>query len=112
MAKAFRIMGIPCSDRRETMEGFARSVEEVHAGSSPKLEKHAGHILILGEMVGVPSHPDRICALLPAATRKVYETISRKVRPSAPRRVFSRLAGRLLMPRALGSPREAVPVEE
>jgi hypothetical protein len=112
MAKAFRLMGIPFSDRRELMAGFARAVEEAHAGPSPQLERHARHILVLGEMVGVSSHPARICTMLPAATRAVFLPIAAKVRPGAARRLFSRLAGRMLVPRALGKPRPAVPVEE
>lgn len=53
MTKAFRIMGLAFSQRRDGMEEFCRQVEESHAGLSPHVKKHARNILILGEMVGV-----------------------------------------------------------
>lgn len=112
MSKAFRIMGIPFSAQRDLMERFARGVEAAHAGASPNLERHTRHILVLGEMVGVRSDPAHIASMLPEATRRVFEPIARRVQPGVLRRLACRLAGRLLMPRAIGKPRAAVPVEE
>lgn len=109
MAKAFRIMGIPFSADRELMEEYARCVEARHAGRSADLERHARNILMIGEMLGVSSDADRITAMLPDATRVVYAPIHARVRPGPVRRRILRAAGRLLMKRALGEPREAVP---
>lgn len=112
MAKAFRIMGIPFSEDRALMERYCRAVEVAHAGSSDHLEKHARNILALGEMVGVSSERENILAMLPEATRQVFEPLHAKVRPGFFRRLFYRVAGRLLMPRAIGEPRKAVPIAD
>lgn len=109
MAKAFRIMGIPFAGDRALMETYARSVEARHAGRSARLERHARNILMIGEMVGVSSGAARIIPMLPEATRAVYAPIHESVRPGPARRMLCRLAGRLLLKRALGEPREAVP---
>lgn len=112
MATTYRIMGMPFSSDRELMTAFAREVERACAAPSPNLERHARHILVLGEMVGVRSDRDTIAAMLPPATRAVYEPIHARVRPGAVKRLGARIAGRLLMKRAIGTPRTAVPVAE
>ncbi len=108
-AKTYRIMGVPFSDDRSLLEEFARDIERKHAGLSPNLEKHARNILALGEMVDVRSDFDTITAMLPDATREFYAPIHRKVRPGFLKRLFLRAAGRVLIKRAIGEPREAVP---
>jgi hypothetical protein len=110
MSKAYRIMGLAFSERRELHEAFGRAVETHHAGRSGDLEKHARNILVLGEMIGVPSRYDAIAPMLPEATRAVFDTIYPRVRPSLPRRAAARALGCVLMKQALGEPRVAVPV--
>jgi hypothetical protein len=110
MARAFRLMGLRFSERREPMDAFAREVERVHAAPSPQLDRHARRILVLGEMVGVSS--GRVGRMLPAATRGVFEPVAARVRPGLLRRGLARGLGRLLMRRALGAPRRAQPVED
>jgi hypothetical protein len=112
MAKTYRIMGVPFSRRRDLLETFSRAVEEEQAGLSPNLEKHARNILLLGEMVGVSSSYPAISAMLPERPRAVFSGIYAKVRPNAVRRQGARLLGRLLMKRAVGEPRKAVPVAQ
>jgi hypothetical protein len=48
--------------------------------------------------------------MLPEATRAVFAEIYRRVRPALPRRLAARILGRLMMPQAIGAPRQAVPV--
>ena len=92
------------------MEQFARSIESVHAGTSPHLEKHCRNILALGEMVGVSSDYDSLASKLPVATREIFAPIHPKTRPGALKRPFLRIAGRILVKRAIGDPaRKAVP---
>ncbi len=110
MSKAYRIMGLAFAERRELLEAFGRAVEAAHAGPSPDLTKHARNILVLGEMIGVPSRYEAIAPMLPDATRAVFDTIYRRVRPSLPRRAVARALGRVLMKQAVGAPRVAVPV--
>ena len=110
MSRAYRLMGVPFSGHRDDMEEFARAVERAHAAPSPQLEKHARNILLLGEMVGVPS--GSIDAMLPEATRSVFESIASRVRPGWLGRIAARGLGRLLVKRAIGRPRKAVPVEQ
>ena len=110
MAKAYRLMGIPFGPRRDVMQDFARDVERVHARVTPQLERHARRILRLGEMVGVPGRHERIAALLPPAPRTLFDTIAARVCPSWPLRAVCRGLGRVLMPRAVGVPRAAVPL--
>lgn len=112
MTKTYRIMGIPFSQRRELMEQFSRGVEEVQAGPSPNLEKHAGHILPIGEMVGVSSRYDSIVGMLPEKTRAVFEGIYGRVRPNALVRQGARVLGRVLMKQAIGQPHPAVPITD
>jgi hypothetical protein len=109
MSKAYRLMGIAFSERRERLEAFARGVEAAHAGSSPHAERHARDILLLGEMVGVPSRYDAIAAMLPGDTRAVFAAMYGRVRSRWPRRTAARVAGRFLMKQARGAPRAAVP---
>jgi len=72
--------------------------------------KHARNILKLGEMVGVASEPDSILPMLPARTRAVFEPLYPEVRPGLPGRLYARLLGKLLIPKAVGAPRKAVPL--
>lgn len=110
MATAFRIMGIPFAGDRAQMEAFARAVEQQHARAlAPQAERHARRILLLGEMVGVSSHPDSILPLLPDAPRRRFTPIATTVRPGCALRTLARAAGRLLIRRAVGRPRIAVP---
>ncbi len=110
MAKAYRIMGFPFSERRDWMERFSRSIEEVQSGASSNLQKHARNILLLGEMAGVSSVDGRIEGMLPERPRSVFKTISSRVRPNLFKRAAARGMGRLLMKQAVGKPRKAVPV--
>lgn len=110
MAKVFRIMGIPFSADRAVLERFARGVEAALAGPSPYLERHARHILVLGEMVGVPSTLAALEGILPDATRTHFRAIYPQVRPGLMRRWTARAIGRFTMKRAIGAPRKAVPV--
>lgn len=103
-AKTYRIMGIPFSSDRILMEDFARSVESEYAGESKYLEKHARNVLRLGEMVGVSSSDDEIVGKLPRATREVYSPMHSRVRPSWFARFPLRLAGRMLIKKAIGKP--------
>jgi hypothetical protein len=50
--------------------------------------------------------------MLPQHTRSVFEPAYAKVRPSALRALWCRVLGKLLMPKAIGAPRKAVPVAE
>jgi len=109
MSKALRLMGLRFSDDRARMVAFARDVERVHAGSSPNLAKHARNILLLGEMVGVSSDRETILAMLPEHTRAVYAPLHDRLRPGLLKRRFARIAGRVLVPQAIGTAREAVP---
>jgi hypothetical protein len=110
MAKTYRIMGLPFSERREPMERFARLVEAEQAAVTENVPKHARNILKLGEMVGVPSSPDSILSMLPPRTREVFEPLYPEVRPSWPGRLYARLLGKLVIPKAVGAPRKAVPL--
>ncbi len=110
MANAYRIMGVTFSNDRDLMQRFFRAVEEEHAATSPNLEKHARNILVLGEMVGVRSDLSTVAGMLSGPTRTLFEPIYPRVRPGALKRIGARLLGRLLMKRAVGEPREAVPV--
>ena len=112
MTRAYRIMGLAFSARRDWMEPFSRQIERAHAGGSVHLERHARNILLLGEMVGVPSGYHTMSALLPEATRTVFQELYPRVRPGVVQRLGARVSGRLLMPKAVGKPREAVPAEE
>jgi hypothetical protein len=111
MAKAYRIMGIRFSENRAALERFARLVEHGQAAPSENLARHARHILRIGEMVGVSSGPESILPMLPAATRAVFEPLYRSVRPGFVPALWARLLGRLLLPRAVGAPRRAIPVQ-
>jgi hypothetical protein len=112
MDKAFRIMGIPFSTDRSLLEEYARLIETAHRGPSPSLERHVRNILVIGEMVGVSSRSDVIGGMLPETTRDEFLAVYRRARPGALRRVASRAVGRFAMKRAVGQPREAVPVSD
>lgn len=112
LAKSFRIMGIHFSDRRDLMERFSRSLEAASCGETPYLERHARNILLLGEMVGVSSAHENISFMLSDAARPLFGKIYPRVRPGLARRLAARAAGHLLMKRAVGTPRKAVPAEE
>jgi len=110
MTRAYRIMGLRFSSDRGLMEEFGRSVERAHAGPSPHVEQHARNILVIGEMVGVRSHIDHVGRMLPGPTREQFQRIYRRVRPGLPRRLAARAVGRVVMKRAIGTPRKAVPL--
>ena len=110
MCKAYRIMGIAFSQDREAMEKFARLIEAEQAAVTANVPRHARHILRLAEMIGVSSAPDSVLAMLPPVTRAAFEPLYAEVRPGPVQRLWSRLLGRLLMPKAVGEPRRAVPV--
>jgi hypothetical protein len=111
MSKTYRLMGVPFSEHRELIERWSRLVEAEQAEVTDHVPKHARHILQLGEMIGVASGPDSILPMLPPRTRAVFEPLYPRVRPRLPRRLWSRLLGRLVMPRAMGAPRRAIPAE-
>jgi hypothetical protein len=111
MAKAYRIMGFAFSQDRGQLERFARLIEAEQASMTPRVPAHSKHILRIGEMTGVSSAPDSILPMLPPATRSVFEPLYDRVRPGPLQRVWSRLLGRLLLPKAVGEPRKAVPVD-
>jgi len=112
MAKAYRVMGMRFSENRAKMERFARAIEAEQAANSPNVARHSRHILRIGEMIGVSSEPQSILPMLPQHTRSVFEPAYPKVRPSALRALWCRVLGKLLMPKAIGAPRKAVPVTE
>jgi hypothetical protein len=112
MAKAFRVMGLRFSQNRAELERFARAIEAEQAAVTPNLARHSRHILRIGEMIGVPSSADSILPMLPAQTRKIFEPLYAKVRPGALRALWCRVLGKLLMPKAIGVPRRAVPAVE
>ena len=109
MTTTYRIMGISFSNDRSLLQQFARDIESHHAATSPNLNKHAHHILMLGEMIGVRSHTDTIAPLLPDATREIYLTINRRVRPHPLKRIACRILGRFTIKKAVGQPREPTP---
>ena len=62
-----------------------------------------------GEMVGVSSDRETILAMLPEATRAIYAPMHDGLRPGWLKRRFCQVAGRALVPQAIGAPRETVP---
>jgi hypothetical protein len=112
MAKVFRIMGLRFSTDRAALERFARAIEVEHAAVTENVAKHARHILRIGEMIGVASTRESILPMLPPDTRAAFEPLYRDVRPGALRAASCRLLGRLLLPKAVGTPRPAVPAME
>lgn len=110
MAKTYRIMGLRFTERRADLERFARLIEAEQAAITGRVPAHSRHILRIGEMIGVSSSAESVLPMLPAATRVVFEPLYPQVRPGAARRWWSRLLGRLLLPKAVGQPRRAVPV--
>ncbi len=109
MAKTYRIMGMPFSQNRADLEQFSREIEAEQAGVTENVPRHSVHILRLGEMIDVPSSPESILPMLPPKTRAGFEPLYSQVRPGPLRRVWSRLLGKLLIPKAVGAPRKAVP---
>ena len=110
MSKTYRIMGMPFSENRGLMEEFSRQIEAEQATVTSNVPRHSVHILRLGEMIGVSSSAESILPMLPSKTRAVFEPLYPQVRPGALRRVWCRVLGKLLMPKAVGAPRKAVPV--
>lgn len=110
MSKTYRIMGIPFSEQRDMLEDFSRRIEADQAEVTSNVPRHSVHILRLGEMIGVSSGEDSILPMLPPKTRAAFEPLYPMVRPGAIRRGWCRLLGKLLMPKAVGTPRKAVPV--
>jgi hypothetical protein len=111
MAKAYRVMGIRFSDKRGDLERFARLIEAEQAALTGNVPKHSRHILRIGEMIGVSSGPESILPMLPAPTRALFEPLYPQVRPGLSQKLWSRFLGRLLLPKAVGAPRRAVPME-
>jgi hypothetical protein len=111
MSKTYRIMGLPFSQDRAMMEEFSRKIEADQAEVTPNVPRHSVHILRLGEMIGVPSSEESILPMLPPKTRSSFEPLYPMVRPGPFRRAWCRLLGKLLMPKAVGTPRKAVPVD-
>jgi hypothetical protein len=109
MSKTYRIMGMPFSQDRGALERFSRAIEEEQAAVTENVPRHSVNILRLGEMIDVPSSPESILPMLPPKTRAVFGPLYPKVRPGSFRRVWSRLLGKLLIPKAVGVPRQAVP---
>ncbi|MFN2644892.1 MAG: hypothetical protein ABR570_07875 [Burkholderiales bacterium] len=112
MSKAYRIMGLRFSEDRGALERFARTIEAEQAAITANVAAHSRHILRIGEMIGVSSSAQSILAMLPADTREVFAPLYPRVRPGALRALWCRLLGRLVMPKALGAPRAAVPATE
>lgn len=110
MATTFRIMGLRFSEDRSQLERFARLIEREQAAITIRVAEHSRNILNIGEMIGVASSAESVLPMLPAATREVFMPLYARVRPGPVRRCWSRLLGRLLLPKALGAPRRAVPV--
>jgi len=109
MAKTYRIMGMPFSQDRGAMERFSRAIEEEQAAVTENVPRHSVNILRLGEMIDVSSGPESILPMLPPRTRAVFEPLYPRVRPGPLRRQWARLLGKLLIPKAVGAPRKAVP---
>ena len=109
MAKTYRIMGIPFSEDRAALERFSREIEAEQAAVTANVARHLVHILRLGEMIDVSSAAESILPMLPAATRAVFEPLYPSLKPGLLRRSWARLLGKLLMPKAVGAPRQAVP---
>src|SRR5256886_8826837 len=65
MAKAYRIMGIRFSAKRNDLERFARLIEAEQATLTEVVPKHSRHILRIGEMIGGSSGPASILPMLP-----------------------------------------------
>jgi hypothetical protein len=110
MSKTYRIMGIPFSEKRALMEDFSRQIEAEQGAVTANVARHSVNILRLGEMIGVSSSAESILPMLPPKTRAIFEPLYPQVRPWAPRRLWCRILGKLLMPKAVGAPRKAVPV--
>jgi hypothetical protein len=92
------------------MARFARLVEEEQAAVTANVPRHARNILKLGEMIGVASARESILPMLPPRTRAVFGPLHSSVRPRLPARLYARALGRVLMPKAVGAPRKAVPL--
>jgi hypothetical protein len=112
MSKAYRIMGLRFSQNRAELERFARAIEAEQATITAAVPRHSENILRIGEMIGVASNADSILPMLPERTRSVFEPLYARVRPSALRALWCRVLGKLLMPKAIGAPRRAVPAIE
>jgi hypothetical protein len=111
MCKAYRLMGVPFTENRAELERFARLIEAEQAELSANVPRHARHILRIGEMIGVASAPESILPMLAPRTRAVLEPLYRGFRPGPLERAWYRLLGRLLLPKAVGAPRKAVPAD-
>jgi len=110
MSKTYRIMGVPFSQNRGLLEEFSREIEADQALVTPNVPRHSVHILRLGEMIGVSSSAESILPMLPPKTRAAFEPLYPMVRPGPIRRTWCQILGKLLMPKAVGAPRKAVPV--
>jgi hypothetical protein len=95
-------MGLRFSENRRQLEQFARLIEQEQAAITPRVAEHSRSILRIGEMIGVSSGAESVLPMLPAATRAVFMPLHARVRPGPVRRWWSRLIGRLLLPKAVG----------
>ena len=109
MSKTYRIMGVPFSEKRDLMERFSREIEAEQAAVTENVPRHSVNILRLGEMIDVSSGPESILPMLSPKTRAVFEPLYPSVRPGWLRCRWARILGKLLIPKALGTPRNAVP---
>lgn len=107
MATTYRLMGVPFSTDRALMTEFARTAERTQAGIAPQLEKHARAILEIGEMIGVRA--STVLPMLPEPARAAFAASNERVQPGRLRRIWLRVLGRLVVPRAAGAPRIAQP---
>ncbi len=112
IGKVFRLMGVPFTQDRRELERFARAVENRHAAVAADAPRLLGYVLCVAEMAGVSSGWESVLRMLPQGTRAVFEPLYPRVRPGLPRRLACRLLGRLLLPRAVGAPRAAVPANQ
>jgi hypothetical protein len=107
MSKAFRLMGLRFTDRRDQIAEFGHHVEGAHTGRSPFVARHARNLLLLAEMLGLSTEYHELAPLLPEAPRALFREIYPEVRPEGWQRHLARASGRFATPDA-GQPRRAV----
>ena len=97
--------GNPNVSRERFLEAWHPTNVAISLTGEPTLYKR------LGEMIDVSSGPGSILPMLPPKTRSVFEPLYPKLRPGWLRCRWNRLLGKLLIPKAVGAPRKAVPVD-
>lgn len=112
LSKAFRLMGLSFSNRREQMEEFARQAEGAHTGRSPFVERHVRDLLLLAEMLGLPADFNALATLLPDDSRRLFREIWPQACPDPWQRQLARASGRFFASPAAGKPRRAVQVTD